>query len=68
MKPGSQNKTVLTMENIYKLGEVVCERVRPNQKLIITRQNGKVYHCVPQENRKRKPLVFLARDLRGNAS
>lgn len=54
------------MDNAYTLGEVVYERVRPNQKLVITRQNGQLYFCVPQENKKRKELVFHARDLRGN--
>ena len=56
------------MENEFELGEIVHERVRPNQKLIITQQRGKIYYCVPQENRKRKALAFNARDLKGNNS
>lgn len=54
------------MDNTYELGEVVFERVRPNQKLIIMQRSGKIYYCVPQENLKRKALVFYARDLRGS--
>jgi len=53
------------MENAFGLGEVVFERVRPNQRLIITQQHGKIYYCVPQENVKRKAFAFHARDLRG---
>lgn len=51
------------MEKTYELGDVVIERVRPNQQLIIMQRNGRIYYCVPQENVKRKPLVFYARDL-----
>lgn len=52
------------MEDVYALGEVVFERVRPNQKLIIKQRRGGIYYCVPQENLKQKALVFYGRDLR----
>lgn len=54
------------MEKTYELGEVVFERVRPNQKLIVMNRVGNLYYCVPKENLKRKALVFYARDVCGN--
>jgi len=51
------------MENIYKEGEVVFDRTRPTQKLIVRRVVGNIYYCVDLVNPLRKLLVFLERDL-----
>lgn len=55
------------MDKTFELGDVVFERVRPNQKLIIIQRSGKIYYCVPQENKKQKALVIQERDLRSNS-
>ena len=54
------------MENTYKAGQIVSERVRPNQQLIVNRCNHNMYYCKVAENPKRKELVYLERDLMPN--
>ena len=51
------------MEHKYKEGDIVNERVRSSQKLIITRLLNKLYYCKIQENPGRKELVFFEREL-----
>lgn len=51
------------MENKYKEGEVVFERIRPNQKLVVKRFTHNMYYCKVQENPNRKDLVYLEREL-----
>ena len=52
------------MENKYKEGEVVSERIRPNQKLVIKRYFDNLYYCMAEENPRQKELVYLERDLK----
>jgi hypothetical protein len=51
------------MEQKFKQGEVVYERVRPTQKLIITNHSGMLYYCIAEEHPNRKELVFTEREL-----
>ncbi len=51
------------MENKFKEGEVVKERIRPTQKLIITRHINKLYYCKIEENPNLKELVYFEREL-----
>lgn len=51
------------MENKFKEGDIVNERVRPSQRLIVSRLMNKIYYCRIQENPKRKELVFFEREL-----
>lgn len=51
------------MENKFKKGEIVKERIRPTQKLIITRCNNRLYYCKIEENPKLKELVYFEREL-----
>lgn len=56
------------METKYKLGDIVSERVRPSQKLIISRQTKNMYYCKIQENPRRKELVYFERELQLDAT
>ncbi len=56
------------MEAKYKEGDIVSERVRPLQKLIISRFINKIYYCKIFENPRRKELVFFERELQSNVS
>jgi len=56
------------MENTYKKGEVVFERIRLNQKLIVEHFTDNIYYCKAQENSNRKDLVYLERELTSNSS
>ena len=49
--------------SMYKPGEVVSERVRPNQKLVIARYANHMYYCKADEYAHGKELVYLERDL-----
>jgi len=51
------------MENKFKKGEVVKERIRPSQNLIISRCNNRLYHCKIEENPNLKELVYFEREL-----
>ena len=51
------------MENTYKAGDVVYERIRPTQKLIVKRYASNMYYCQAEENSHRKELVFQEREL-----
>ncbi len=56
------------MENKYKEGDIVNERVRPSQKLIVSRLFNKLYYCKVHENPRRKELVFFERELKLDAN
>jgi hypothetical protein len=51
------------MENKYKNGEVVFERIRPTQKLVIRGYFNGIYYCKCLEARTRKELVYFEREL-----
>lgn len=53
------------MVNKYKEGEVVYERTRPMQKLIVRRFLSNVYYCKPMDALKSKDLVYFERELMG---
>lgn len=57
-------KTFTMMENKYKNGEVVVERIRPNQKLVVCSYVNGVYCCKSQEASTQRGLVYFERDLR----
>ena len=50
-------------ENKYKQGEIVCERVRPSQKLVVEQYLDRIYYCKLKEAPHRKAIVYLERDL-----
>lgn len=52
------------MEKKYKEGDEVYERVRPSQKLVISRYAEGIYYCKDKEPHTKKELVFLERDLK----
>jgi hypothetical protein len=51
------------MNTKFKEGEVVFERVRPQQKLIISRFVNNLYYCKTEEDRNQKELTYFERDL-----
>lgn len=56
------------MERKYKEGDIVNERVRPMQKLIVSRLFNKIYYCKIVENPQRKELVFFERELKHDSN
>jgi hypothetical protein len=51
------------MESKYKAGDVVCERIYPAKKLIVSRYADKLYYCRVPENLKLKELVYFEWEL-----
>jgi hypothetical protein len=51
------------MEIKFKEGDEVYERIRPDQKLIVSRFFGGVYYCKVVENPQRKELIYAEREL-----
>jgi len=56
------------MEHKYKEGDIVNERVRSAQKLIVSRLFNKLYYCKTFENPRRKALVFFERELQWDSN
>jgi uncharacterized protein YodC (DUF2158 family) len=51
------------MECKYKAGEIVKERIRPSQKLLVKRYFDGMYYCAILEHASLKLLVFFEREL-----
>ncbi len=51
------------MEPKFKEGQVVYERLRPAQGLIVKNHVGLIYFCRSQTDLMRKELVFFEREL-----
>jgi uncharacterized protein YodC (DUF2158 family) len=51
------------MEIKFKEGDEVYDRIRPGQKLIISRYFKGIYYCKIVENPRRKELIYLEREL-----
>ena len=51
------------MENKYKSGEIVIERIRPSLKLIVSRYVNGIYYCLTQERQSKRELVYFEREL-----
>jgi hypothetical protein len=51
------------MENKYKRGEIVIERIRPTLKLIVSRYEDGIYYCLIQERESKRELVYFEREL-----
>lgn len=51
------------MDNKFKEGEVVYDRSRPSQKLIVRRFVSNVYYCRATDNSTLKDLVYFEREL-----
>ncbi|MEQ9378615.1 MAG: hypothetical protein RIG68_25730 [Imperialibacter sp.] len=51
------------MEGKFKVGDLVVEKIRPGQKLIVSRYATNVYYCKMMEDLSRKELVFHEREL-----
>lgn len=49
--------------NKFKAGEIVYERIRPTQKLIVGSCINNLYYCKLKEFPKRKELVYFEREL-----
>jgi uncharacterized protein YodC (DUF2158 family) len=47
----------------FKEGEVVYEKIRPQQRLFISKSQSGLYYCKVEEDRTRKELVYFERDL-----
>jgi hypothetical protein len=56
------------MENKYKAGETVLERIFPAKKLIVNRYADRLYYCRAHESFKRKELVYFERELMASNS
>jgi hypothetical protein len=53
----------MILESKYKLGDIVSEKTRPSQKMVIERHADGIYYCRLIEAPNRKALVYLERDL-----
>lgn len=52
------------MENKYKKGDVVAERIRPALKLVIRGYMDRIYYCKDQEGLAGKELVYFEHELK----
>jgi hypothetical protein len=53
----------VTMENLYKEGDIVCAKENPTLKLVIRRYVDRIYYCKVQADSTAKELVYFEREL-----
>lgn len=66
VKAGSHenhNCNPMITENKFKAGEIVCEKIRPSQRLIVEKYSDNIYYCKFEEAPHRKAVVYVERDL-----
>lgn len=51
------------MQTKYQIEQLVYERIRPFQKLIVKKFAFDVYYCQPEETPTERLLTYLERDL-----
>ncbi|MGW9684435.1 hypothetical protein [Flagellimonas sp. 2504JD1-5] len=51
------------MENRFKIGDVVCAKVRPSVSLVVRLYARKVYYCAIQNDPLANELVYFDREL-----
>ena len=56
------------MENKFKEGDIVYERIHPTQKLVISRYVNGIYYCNLPEGRARKAFVYFERELKSDTT
>lgn len=52
------------MEDKYKIGDVVCAKVRPLVALVVRIYARKVYYCTVKNDPSAKELVYFERELK----
>ena len=52
------------MENRFKIGDVVCAKVRPSVSLIIQLYTRRVYYCTVQNDPLANELVYFDTELK----
>jgi hypothetical protein len=52
------------LKNRYEDGEVVFERIRPSQKMVISGFSNGLYYCEVLGGQVKKALVYFERELR----
>ncbi|WP_411028794.1 hypothetical protein [Spongiimicrobium sp. 3-5] len=52
------------VENRFKIGDVVCAKVRPSVSLVVRLYARKVYYCAIQNNPLANELVYFDRELK----
>lgn len=60
---GSMQEFTTTIENKFKQGDVVYERIRPSQRLVVGHYAANLYYCKDESNPKSKALVYFEREL-----
>ena len=53
----------IALKNKYEDGEVVFERIRPSQKLVISSFSNGLYYCKILGSRVKKAFVYFEREL-----
>lgn len=60
----SLKKYVMTTVNKFKAGDIVYDRIRPGQKLIVERISDRLYYCKVANAPHRKAIAYLERELK----
>lgn len=55
------------MNTKYNEGDEVYDRIRPGQKLIVSRHQHGMYYCKRIEHRNEKELIYFERELMSRA-
>jgi len=53
----------ISMKVKFDIGDIVVERIRPTIKFVIVGFQNELYYCKPLNADRRKPIVYMERDL-----
>jgi hypothetical protein len=59
---------MITIERKFKEGEIVVDRIRPNQPLVIKKIDGNIYHCTIVNQPHRSTLFYFEKDIKGSTA
>ena len=56
-------KTEINDDNLYKEGSIICAKIEPTLKLLITKYSQRIYYCTVVGHPDQKNLAYFESEL-----
>jgi hypothetical protein len=56
-------KDVINSDNLYKEGSIICAKVDPSVKLVITKYRQRIYYCKEVDRSEKNNYVYFENEL-----
>ena len=56
-------KTEINNDNLYKEGTIICARIEPGLKLLITKYRQRIYYCTVVDHPEQNNLAYFESEL-----